>query len=251
MRQTDLERMMSEPMSWAEIISYVTPHVVRIDTPDGGGTGFLCLYNEDGSWAGVATAEHVVARADEWQQPIRISCPSTGFERLLGVGQRVVFRDWQADSAAILFPYDLGLPEDVIPLLPASDVLPVATPIGWLGFRGIARHTACFFSGMVSAVESLHNRTYLVDGVAVNGVSGGPVLYHDRQKDAVFIVGVISAYRPNRQYGESLPGLSVAQDVSHFHGVLQTVRDFDEAQRRREELESGEPPAPTKTETAP
>ena len=127
-----------------------------------------------------------------------------------------------------------------MPLLPAASDLAVGTSIGWLGFPGIARNTLCFFCGTVSAVQHFDTRSFLVDGVAINGVSGGPVIYHSTPDKAIFVVGVLSAYMPNRQHGEALPGLSVAQDVSHFHSVLQTIQGFDEAKRTKQELETTE-----------
>jgi hypothetical protein len=223
-------------MGWDETVSKVAPYLVRIDTPDGGGTGFLCFYNEDKTWIAFATALHVVARADEWQQPIRIWCQANQNQKLLNASDRFVFADPATDSAVIFVPNDFGLPQDVIPLLPASNTLPIGASIGWLGFPGIARNTMCFFTGTVSAVESIHTRAYLIDGVAINGVSGGPVIYHSIPDDTRWIIGVLAAYRPNRQYGEALPGLSVAQDVSHFHNILQTVRNIDEAERKKKEL---------------
>lgn len=223
-------------MEWDKIIERVAPYVVHIDTPDGGGTGFLCLYNDDKSWAGIATAAHVVARADEWQQPLRISSEGQS-PTLLAAGERVVFLDWQTDSAVIFFPNNLSLPENLIPLLPASDTIPVGSSVGWLGFPGIARDTLCFFSGNVSAIETTHD-AFLIDGVAINGVSGGPVINYTRNLGAMRIMGVLTAYRPNRLYGEALPGLSVAQNVSHFHSVLLTIKNIDEARRKKSELEA-------------
>jgi hypothetical protein len=70
---------------------------------------------------------------------------------------------------------------------------------------------------------------YLIDGVAINGVSGGPVFYHTGSE--VQIVGVISAYVANRATGDTLPGLSIAQDVAHFHSVDLRVKSLDEMQR--------------------
>lgn len=59
-------------MSWDSAIKVVGPHVVRIETQNGWGTGFLAFYNHDRAWCGIATAAHVVSHADEWQHPIRI-----------------------------------------------------------------------------------------------------------------------------------------------------------------------------------
>jgi|tagenome__1003787_1003787.scaffolds.fasta_scaffold17261479_2 hypothetical protein len=59
-------------MNWAEAISAIRPHVVKIETPGGYGTGFFTFYNHDRTWCGIATAAHVVSHADDWQQPIRV-----------------------------------------------------------------------------------------------------------------------------------------------------------------------------------
>jgi hypothetical protein len=105
-------------MNWDTIVTHLSPYIVRIDTPDGGGTGFLCLYNEDKSWIGLATAAHVISRADEWQQPIRLWQPDTSASKLLPFNERVVFINWAADSAVLLFKNDLSLPQQLIPLFP-------------------------------------------------------------------------------------------------------------------------------------
>ena len=34
-------------MNWNEIVDKVAPYIVKIETPRGHGTGFLCLYNEN------------------------------------------------------------------------------------------------------------------------------------------------------------------------------------------------------------
>lgn len=226
-------------MGWDSVVKQVSKFVVRIETPDGSGSGFLCLYNFDHSWIGIATAAHVVARADEWQQPIRVLCEATQRSKLLTTSDRVIFIDHATDSAVIFLPNDLCFQEDVIPLLSRSTYFPVGTPIGWLGYPGIARNTMCFFTGTISAVGHFGTQDYLIDGVAVNGVSGGPVFYHT-DTDGAFIIGTLSAYMPNRQPSGSLPGLSVAQDVSHFHDVLRTVKSWDEANQKKREMQEEE-----------
>ena len=50
----------------------------------------------------------------------------------------------------------------------------------------------------------------------------------------------MTAYRVNRATGGQLPGLSFAQDVSHFHGVIQQIRSVDEANRKKQELEAAQ-----------
>ena len=82
-------------------------------------------------------------------------------------------------------------------------------------------------------------KAYLIDGVAINGVSGGPVL-HATEADGIQIVGTISAYRINRTVSGALPGLSVAEDVSHFHEVASRIQSIDEASKKKAELEKSQ-----------
>ena len=43
-------------MNWDQAIKSVAPHIVKIETPSGYGTGFLAFYNHDKTWCGIATA---------------------------------------------------------------------------------------------------------------------------------------------------------------------------------------------------
>jgi len=217
-------------MHWQTIVEKIAPYLVKIETPGGHGTGFLCLTNHDKSILGVATAAHVVGHADDWQEPIRLRSFHTDKTAFLKESQRVVRFNWATDSAVILFPSgDLDFPEALIPLLPSNERLPIGAEIGWLGFPAIEPFTPCFFSGSISARRD-DLSAYLIDGVAINGVSGGPVFY-STEADGARIVGIITAYRANRATGDVLPGLSYAQDVAHFHSVIESVRSLDEAKK--------------------
>ena len=222
-------------MDWNKIVSKVTPYIVKIETPATDGTGFLCLYNQRRNFCGIATAAHVISYADEWQQPIRIQHYPTGGTVLLKEENRVIFLDPKNDSAVILIQTGiLDFPEDIIPLLPSETALGIGAEVGWLGYPAIESNTLCFFSGTISA-RTRNNAAYLIDGVAINGVSGGPVVYSTA--DGVQIVGDVSAYRANRVTGETLPGLLVAQDLSHFHKVISHINSIDEANRKKREAE--------------
>jgi Trypsin-like peptidase domain len=224
-------------MNWDQVVKKVSPHVVKIETPSGHGTGFLLLYNDTKTWCGVATAEHVVSHADDWKQPIKINHISSGETTFLNADQRVIYRDWKTDSAVILFAKrTLPFPESPIALLPMGHEIDIGSEVGWLGFPAIAPHNLCFFSGNISAKQQVRN-AYLVDGVAINGVSGGPVLRLS-DTDGVQIIGTVSAYSANRATGEALPGLAIAQDVSHFHDVANHVHSIDEAQKKKREFEA-------------
>jgi hypothetical protein len=222
-------------MNWDPIVNKVTPSVVRIETPHGHGTGFFCLCNEARTICGIATAHHVIDHADVWQDPIRIIHASgTAF---LPEQERVIFKDQEKDSAVVLIPASkLKFPEKPIALLPTESRLPIGTDVGWLGYPAMGPHTLCFFSGNVSAWQDFRN-AYLIDGVAINGVSGGPVFIHSPNPENIQIVGAIAAYMPNRASGNMLPGLSVAQDVSHFHDITLRIRSMDEAKKQKSKEE--------------
>ena len=90
-------------MNWDRAINVISPHVVKISTPTGYGTGFLSFYNHDGKWCGIATAAHVVSHADEWQQPIRITHPHSKTAAFKTEPERVIMLDHRTDSERSCF----------------------------------------------------------------------------------------------------------------------------------------------------
>ena len=199
-------------MNWDPIVDKITPHIVKIETQYGSGTGFLTLYNEDKILCGVATARHVVAQADEWQQPIRLRHHSSGetvFIENKKNERAIVFDeiDESNDSAVVIFhKRDFPLPEKPIPLFPNDTPISIGAEVGWLGFPNVAPDDLCFFSGNISA-RPKNTKAYLIDGVAIHGVSGGPVIYAT-ETEGVQIVGTVSEYRANRATGEAPPWTS-------------------------------------------
>jgi hypothetical protein len=163
-------------MNWDNIVKKVTSHVVRIETQSGHGSGFLFMYNDDKSWCGIATAAHVLFQAEKWKQPVEIFHSESNQNLFLREHERVITIDWETDSAVLLFNKgEFPLPKDLIPLLPTACPLSIGVEVGWLGFPAIESFTLCFFSGIISARQDFR-KAYLIDGVAINGVSGGPVL---------------------------------------------------------------------------
>jgi hypothetical protein len=231
-------------MNWNEVVDRVAPSIVKIETPRGHGTGFLCFYNNTNKFCVIATAHHVVEHADEWKEPIRIIHQPSKTTAFLREGDRAIWVDRSKDSAVIIISVGkLELPEHPIPLLPIERRLPIGIEVGWLGYPAMAEYTLCFFSGNVSAWQEWRN-AYLVDGVAINGVSGGPVIY-STPTDGVQIVGAITAYRANRATGEALPGLSVVQDVSHFQDSASRLRSIDEANQQKPTVETADTASPS------
>ena len=221
-------------MDWADAINVARPHVVKIATPTGYGTGFLSFYNHDKTWCGIATAAHVVSHAEEWQEPIRILNDNS--VRFLKIEDRVIMIDRSNDSAVVLFlKNELQLPEVPITLTPMDQPCSIGADAGWLGYPVLASDTLCFFAGSVSA-RLANRKSYLIDGVAINGVSGGPV-FHSLSDGKIEIIGCVSQYHANVATGATLPGLLYAQDVSHFHGAAETIRNIDEANAQKAEFE--------------
>jgi len=212
---------------WFEVVDIIRPHVVRISTPRGSGTGFLVSHAKTNPICAVATAAHVIDHAHYWEEPIRVDHVSSGKSLLIRHTDRAIFLDSRRDTAAILFlGQDLPFPADTLPLAPEGKYLRVGNEIGWLGFPAISASNLCFFGGKVSACLT-QEEAYLVDGVAINGVSGGPAFHQTRA--TVIIMGVVSAYVPNRATGEALPGLGIVRNVKQFHELTPTFASLDAA----------------------
>ena len=224
-------------MNWDPIVNKVTPHIVKIETQSANGTGFLFLsvLLEKEQWYSVATAMHVVGHAHKWQQPIQLRHHSSGKTVFLKADERIIVTDKETDSAVILFlqkdKSEFSLPDNPIPLFPNDSPLSIGVEVGWLGFPNVDPNELCFFSGKISA-NLKDRKAYFIDGVAIHGVSGGPVFFSTKT-DGVQIVGTVSAYQANRATGETLPGLLIAQNVSHFHDTTRLIQSL-----KKKELEA-------------
>jgi hypothetical protein len=193
-------------------------------SPRGSGTVSTA---KNSSLCAIATAAHVVAQAHFWEEPVRIQYQSTGATLLLRDADRAIIVRNRTDTAALVFERgELQLPEVALELGPKDKHLRVGVDIGWLGFPASANHL-CFFGGRIPAWQS-DSDAYLVDGVAINGVSGGPAF--KLQEDCAILMGIVSAYMPNRATGEVLPGLAVIQGVTDLHDVVAGFSTLDQAQ---------------------
>ncbi len=216
------------PLEWYDAVEVIRPHVVRISTPRGSGTGFLVARGTKQHFVVLATAAHVVDHEHQWEEPIRIDHVSSGKSEVLHHSKRAIFLASGRDTAAILFAgTGLDLPATVLDIAPKDRYLKVGGEIGWLGFPSVSPADMCFFAGRVSAMRETE-RIYLVDGVTIHGVSGGPAF--QVYGTAPVIIGVVSAYIPNRALGEALPGLGVVRDVTQFHELATTFASLDQAQ---------------------
>ena len=239
-------------MEWYEAIEVIRPYVFHISTQNGTGTGWLVSLSKSTNLCAVATAGHVLAYAHYWELPIRISHTESGQSLLLRATDRAINLDPNQDTAALTFgKADLGLPTDVLPILDADSYLKPGVEIGWIGFPAIPDSGLCFFSGRISSYVQNYQR-YLVDGVAINGVSGGPAF--SCVSGAAQVMGVVSAYMANRVTGEALPGVAVVQGVRQFHDIAGRFKSIDEARSQQSpptqgpgEQSPGRPPQDTET----
>lgn len=233
--------------TWHKVYKKIKPYMVRIETETGFGTGFLFGYTANHSLAAFATACHVVDDVEEWKKPLKIRHYSSGKVAYFESATRVIFTDRQKDTATILVqPAAFDLPPTTLPLLPSNKFKKIGVEVGWSGFPSLSPYDLCFFSGSVSFYKS-EDSSYLIDGVAINGVSGGPV-FSGLDDSTPQIIGVISAYVANRRAGEVLPGLLKARDLTTVHEHIKTLQSFDDAKQKEDELQkkaSEESPQPT------
>jgi Trypsin-like peptidase domain len=238
-------------MEWVKPFELVKPYVFRVETKGGSGTGFLYAYTTNRELAFIATAEHVVQEADAWKEPLRLTHEATGTSVYLAVPERVIFSDSDRDTASISVGLHVGegtslrqvLPKEPLTMMPADKFAKVGQDVAWVGYPSVAPRHLCLFRGCVSAFM-LKRDCYLIDGVAINGVSGGPV-FAATGDGVPTLLGSVSAYLPNRNRGDALPGLLEAQDLTPLHTQLRTIRSMEEAQQKRaaeQKNESAPPP---------
>lgn len=199
-------------MNWATVAEEVSSTVVKIETRYSQGTGFLLPTSKDVNFYAIATARHVIEHAAKWEESILIHFSQEEKPYLYGEYDRtILFSPGKQDYAVLLIGKGrLKLLCRPLDFLPFDIVLGAGEEVGWFGFP--AGLGLCFFHGKVSARSTAfgtHDEMYLIDGVAINGVSGGPVIFKNN-KGEIRVAGLITAYFPNRASGEPLPGLSVA-----------------------------------------
>lgn len=235
---------------WHVAYEKVKPYVVKIITPQGSGTGFMFVTTAGGTILGIATAAHVLHYEHYWEQPIRIQHEESGKMIFLKHDERIINVDTASDVASIVVLGDkLPFPKDTLPIIAEDKCLKIGVTVGWMGFPAIAFNNLCFFSGSISGwVERKEGCYYFVDGVAINGVSGGPTFCINKDNQ-VQLIGLVSAYIPNQAMGVSSPGLCVVQDILPLHETIKKLKSLEDAKQQQtpavplpsSPLPSGEP----------
>ena len=186
-------------MNIESIIKAITPSVVKIQTQYGYGTGFIFWENQE--LCCIATANHVIEPANQegWEQPILIT-QSNGKSIRVSPHDRWVAPNLNSgDSAAILVrKEDFHMPDSLIKIQEET-AMPIGGKVGWLGYPSIVPNDIVqpsFFSGVISNILPTVDQ-YVIDGVSIHGVSGGPVFYLPEDGSDFFFIGSISSYHVN------------------------------------------------------
>ena len=203
--------------NWAQLVEEIRPHVVKIQTMNGWGTGFFCARIPKLNGVGIATAQHVIEHAEDWNQPLKLYCcgkkPIT-----LPWGQWLSLSHKSEDASVVVVLGDkVEPPSERLPRVDSTKYLAEGHEVGWVGFPSVYPDGLCFFSGRVSVYDRPRER-YLLDGVSIPGVSGGPVFYRDGKTKALTLMGSITGYtRPGG--GREAVGLCVANEITKAKAI--------------------------------
>ena len=213
----------AELRPWEEVIPPLEPLVFRVHAADSVGTGFIIGLSRDdgGRHTMLVTALHVVEDVLGNDLPLGlVRSDGTDLSSLIAGPVRVYpVGPPECDTALLEVPTiePLISPEALLPI-PLETMLPRGADLGWLGYPGLVLPELCFFRGVVSGYQE-RPPIYFVDGVAINGVSGGPAF--DRSG---LVVGLVSAYVPNQVApGRTLPGLMIVTPLTLVRLWMQEI----------------------------
>jgi hypothetical protein len=201
---------------WVIAAERVSKVVFRLEGDPYSGTCFAVSCAETRNTPGhvfmFATAYHVVKN----RKPGSLL-------RLTSSDETIVVDSTTSDISVVppsLPEYDIALVfvKSSDPLIPRDHLLPLldyeyypprGAELGWLGYPIVAWPQLCFFRGSLSGYLPAPP-AYLIDGVSINGVSGGPAFNQDG-----VIFAAVQSYIPNCIAGNiTLPGLMGAVPIS-------------------------------------
>lgn len=209
---------------WSNAVAQVSQYAILIETPGARGTGFVVPSPPGCANSCIITAWHVVQHAHEWREPIKLTHFPSKKQAFLNAASRNINPAAGRDQAIVEFSAkDLPLPTERLHLMELNTRLNEGVETGWLGFPAVAPSNLCFFCGHISSWLE-QDEAYLVDGVAINGVSGGPAFVQDDKENAI-LVGLVTEYRPNYATGAPLPGVSLVRSINPLVKHYATLKD--------------------------
>ena len=166
-----------------------------------------------------ATAWHVIEKLTRTNRPIKLVTADKSKAYEIMPDSYTIYREGpkEFDTGIIEVSSERALvfEKDLLPMLDFEELLPRGSEVAAVGFPGLADEEFCFFRGVISGY-SKKPPAYLVDGVVLNGVSGGPAI--DRQAR---IIGLVSSYLPNRvDRNTTLPGLTTLIPISSIRSLI-------------------------------
>ncbi len=205
-------------------VECVTEITVKIDTNAGHGTGFV--YRVDDHAALIVTAAHVLADVKSGESSITLSngrwLPSITLEK----SEWKIIKDTTLERGdTIILSVKPGIFAKLrkigVEIGPSANIFEIGEEVGWAGFPTTHPDTLCFFSGHISACTGDPHSRYLVDGVAVPGVSGGPLfpLRFSGGNTWIILIGAVSCF--HRFY---LPRYSNNKGEDAFPALMQAER---------------------------
>lgn len=208
---------------WTKVIPKIEPLCFQVLAGDSLGTGFAVGVSraDGGRHTMLATALHVVESVLGNDNPIEIVRSDGSVMSKHAAGPLRIFPVGPPENDTALIHVEtrepLVTPEQLCGM-PLETMLCRGTPVGWLGYPGLVFPELCFFEGVISGYQN-EPPMYLIDGVAVNGVSGGPAF-----DETGLLVGLVSAYLPNQiDSRRTLPGLMILTPLNIIRLWMQEI----------------------------
>ncbi len=213
-------------LSWDQAVDEVSKATFNLLAGDRVGTCFLVSLGAreaDKTYAfALVTAWHVVSELIEDAENISLVPANKKDPLLLNREDCAIYRcgpDY-FDTALIIGKESKPIfsIKDLLPLFPLESMLARGAEVGWLGFPGFVGPELCFFRGVISGYV-IDPPAYLVDGVAIKGVSGGPVF-----NNRAHIIGFVSSYIPSRvDSATTLPGLMTVIPINLIRYIMENI----------------------------
>ena len=148
-------------------------------------------------------------KAHRWEEPLRVhhtalersQCSCILASKTGRTGRSSLHESLDVAVILIRRPNfgEASFPQELVQCIPSGQAVHRGIEVGWLGYPYLVDDgtRCCFFSGNISAFA---NGRYFIDGVAIEGVSGGPAFY--TKDDEVYIIGCISEYKSANVEGD-------------------------------------------------
>lgn len=216
--------------AWHNAVSLMSSNLVKIENCSCVGSGVLfqlpvgARYNRC-----VLTAHHVIEKALATKGPIVIT-PENDRKSQLTVSKWAIVDNEPHDHAIVMFNVSASFPA-LCPYdtLPATKSFKPGVEIGWMGYpglrllKGAPPNVACFSHGYISAYLA-QEQAYLIDGVSIHGMSGGPAFVCN-DNGSIVLAGIVTNYFANRRPdGTVLPGMAMFRTIKSIQKYYESER---------------------------